>query len=451
MLIEKLFIIFVLLVPVFIVAFSFWRQTYWFVLYWTIIVGAVRKWLLPGYQEIIFFSIHMLLVGVYARFFLLKRRNYSRSSRMLNFMILSLVVWGLISLTNPQMPHWAVGTIGFMIHFYFIPIAYLAPYVIRHPDDLMKGLRNYALFALPILILGMIQYFLPPSHILNRYSSETLDMRIALVGQYTRVTGTFSYISGYTAYLNALIMILMFLIPSVKTKRARVFMLLLFLMTFLNLMMTGSRGPFFISLLSVVLYALISLKLGLRFIFKMLSYFVLTVMIAGAVISQSKAIRSSAREVVNSFWLRTTQNEDIGTRLVDTFTPFKFLGQAGILGNGIGTTYQGVQQFIPETAAMVKDYEEEPERIVLEMGAVGYFLTYGLRLYILVCFVRLFFKLNKRDHKLLALIVFLFQLQFLQLSPLVFNLTTSVFYWFFTGMLFVLPKLERQAIVEKQL
>ena len=91
---------------------------------------------------------------------------------------------------------------------------------------------------------------------------------------------------------------------------------------------------------------------------------------------------------------------------------------------------------------MNRDFEEEPERILLEMGLIGYILCYLLRIALAFQCWRLFHQLRDKDLKLLALCALLFQWQFIHLRNLVFDFTSGVLYWFFIGFLFLLPKLD---------
>jgi len=64
---EKL--IFPLIILVIVFSFFLWKKAVLFVMYWILVVGAVRKWLLPELSDVVFFVGHIILFGVYARFF----------------------------------------------------------------------------------------------------------------------------------------------------------------------------------------------------------------------------------------------------------------------------------------------------------------------------------------------------------------------------------------------
>src|SRR3989338_4907584 len=407
---EKLIVAGLLLPIIFLVTFSVWKKTFWFVLYWAVVVGAIRKWFLPQLADVTLFSIHLFLFGLYCIVFFSKKIKTGKYGRPVTFLIAASILWGCVSFVNPRNPSAAVGVLGLIIYFYFVPFAYALPIAVTSFQELVRGLQRFALFSAPILLLGAVQYSLPADHYLNRYVDES--MYVALVGGAARITSTFSYISGYTAYLNALVMILIFLFVAQKGKSwLRIVFFVLLVLAFINLFMTGSRGPVFIAAISLAVYFMTTIKLGLKFFIKTLVWTLLVLGLVGLTVSQVGSLRVRASTAFNNFMLRTEQAKgDVSGRLEDTFTPFKFLDHAGLLGYGIGTTYQGAVRFVSDWGDMPRDFEEEPERVVLEIGLVGYILTYGLRLVVLFYLLRLFFALKIREHKLLALSAFLFQI-----------------------------------------
>jgi len=430
---------------VFLVSFIFWKKAVIFTMYWILLVGAVRKWLIPEVSDYIFFTPHLILSGVYLRFLgdrilrnypLIKIKKYP-----VNILLGFLILWGILSVFNPRLPSFKVGILGIIVHFYYIPLLFIVHHLFPTKERLLSFLKKYALFSLPILILGIVQFFSPVNSPINRYVVETMD--IAMTGIYPRVTSTFSYISGYTSYLNLLVLILIYLISLRKlSKILNIILYVLIALSIVNLFMTGSRGPVGISIISIALYFIIALKLGFTFIKKFLWRIIFIVSTVVLLITSTYL----AKEAYEGFMERGRSTEDVLPRIVDTFTPFKFLKEAGLIGYGIGSTYQGAERLGLNWGDMPRDFEEEPERIVLELGLIGYLLVYGLRLLFLIYFWKLFKKLKDIDLKLLALCSLLFQLQFFHFNNLVFNLTSGFFYWFLVGFLFLLPKLDQKDI-----
>lgn len=422
----------------------FWKKTVLFLMYWTVLAGAIRKWFFPQFSDITLFSSHFLLLGVYGRFLVRGMKFPPRSSVFLFFTIV-LSFWCLISLFNPRLPDMRVGVVGIVIHLFFIPLALIVPYIFSSKKKLLYFIKNYTFFSTPVLILGIVQYFSPVDSHINRYVAES--MARATVGTHARITGTFPYVTGYTSYLKILILLWVYLMSIREAGPLfRMRLVLLGPLIAINLFMTGSRGPVGISFIAILLYIVIATRLWVTFLSKLAMRFILIATISLAVFYTWEEGKEAFKEAYSAFRERVENTDDIPRRLVDTFTPFKFAREAGLLGYGVGTTYQGTLRFNIDWGTMPRDFEEEPERIVLELGVIGYFVVYLFRLYLLLAFWNLYRKLRDRDLKLLALIILLFEVQFLQLTPLVFNLTTGFFYWFFSGFLFLLPRLDRISI-----
>jgi hypothetical protein len=81
-------------------------------------------------------------------------------------------------------------------------------------------------------------------------------------------------------------------------------------------------------------------------------------------------------------------------------------------------------------------------RIVLELGPIGFIFWYGLRVSLLIALMSTFWKLKRPFLRQLALAAFF--IQAIQISgTLVFHHTFSVYYWFLSSFIFLLPRLEQ--------
>jgi len=115
---EKL--IFPLIILVIVFSFFLWKKAVLFVMYWILVVGAVRKWLLPELSDVVFFVGHIILFGVYARFFgdrILKKQRIIPANPS-NFLIFLLLLWGILSILNPNLPSFQIGILGLVVHFF---------------------------------------------------------------------------------------------------------------------------------------------------------------------------------------------------------------------------------------------------------------------------------------------------------------------------------------------
>ncbi len=175
----------------------------------------------------------------------------------------------------------------------------------------------------------------------------------------------------------------------------------------------------------------------------------LRIIIAGGALTAAFLIFSpQGKTIYENFTNRVKTTQDISARVVDSLLGLKFNDKAGLFGYGIGTTYQGAHRFVSNWGDMPRDFEEEPERVDLELGLVGYCLVYLLRLFIVFYSFVIFLKLKTAALKALALSFTMYQLQFIFISILVFHITAHFFYWFMVGIIFLLPVLEKKYMAE---
>jgi hypothetical protein len=436
----------IIIMVVFLGSIIFWKKAVILTLYWLTVVGAVRKWLLPELSEYLFFTPHAILLGAYIRFlgdWIIGKYTPIIKQQAINILLGDLVVYGIFNAFNPMHPDLRVGVLGVIVHFYFIPLMFIVPYVFETKEKFINFLKMYSLFSLPLLLLGVKQFFSPVHDPINIYVTKTLD--IATTGRFPRVTSTFSYISGYTTYLNFIALIMVYLLSIRKlTRISTLFISFLLPLSIVNLFMTGSRGPVGVTIIAIGLYLMLVLSRTNTGYLRFLPRIILAIGIIFVIFINTE-IGKSAYE---GFMERATKREDIAPRIVETFRPFKFIEQTGLIltlvGYGIGSTYQGALKFVHDWGDMPRDFEEEPRRIVLELGLIGYILVYSLRLLFLLLSWKIFKTLKDSDLKPLALCSFLYQVQFFHFFNLVFNYTANFYYWFLIGTLYLIIKFDRE-------
>lgn len=438
-----------------LLAYFFWKKALILFILWILLAGAVRKWILPQVSDVVFLFGHAILAGAYIRYF--KEKFTERSELFIrhpiNTFLAFLVLWGFACAINPQLPNILVGILGLVIHFYFIPLLYVLPYALNDKQQLIRLLKIFVLVSIPIIGLGIVQFFLPPEHILNIYAGEGTDFEVALVGGHARVTSTFSYISGYAVYLGFLVLITVYLL-SIRRSSLFFTIILYFVLSFstLSLLMTGSRGPAAFTIGGAVLYLFISGIFSLNFLRK--SYVPLLIGIVFVYLFFN--FTPLGKSVTNAFMARASDPEDIIPRIEETYTaPFDFFKYAGVYGFGIGTTYQGATALGHDPGTYVrkigiKGIEQEPGRIMLEVGLVGFILIYLVRILFVKYFWDLYRKLRDPElrHFALACLLFIFPFA-LGIPNLVFDHTSSIFYWYTIGFFFVLQKLDKQSEYRK--
>jgi O-antigen ligase len=88
-------------------------------------------------------------------------------------------------------------------------------------------------------------------------------------------------------------------------------------------------------------------------------------------------------------------------------------------------------------------WEEESERLVIELGLLGFIIIVLLRVSIFVFAVKTFKSLTDSSLKQIALIIIVLQLpSVMAFSPVTFNWLENVFYWTGVGLLVALKQVE---------
>ncbi|MBK6931258.1 MAG: hypothetical protein IPH12_10485 [Saprospirales bacterium] len=291
-----------------------------------------------------------------------------------------LIFSGLLLLmaANPLNQTIYHGIFGILLHLGFLLFGfhYLENRQLYCWDRLMGLLM--LVFAVEV-ILGMVQYNLPRNHFINRYAAEGATS-IAYVGERARVTGTFSYVAGFTSWLfftNIWIWSL-----ALRRKSIQVITILTALAILASLI-SGARAA-----------------LGFTFLFAVFLYYtvlgrispprIILVILTGALIGISAFQNSPfVREAWDNFYSRIEdgiRDQEFGRRTFGVLEEvINYRGDYPILGSGLGGTYQGARSLWGESYILKRygGYEEEPERIVLEGGLVLFFLRTILLIYML--------------------------------------------------------------------
>jgi hypothetical protein len=427
-----------------------WKQALQVAMVLVILEGAMRKWLFPGAQDLVYFAKDVVLLGAYAGF--LRSREWQRfqppAMPALRIALVAGVVFGLFEIFNTALPNLLVGVLGWKAYFFYVPLLYVLPAAFDSDVLLARFLRRYALLSIPVGLLALAQFFSPSSSALNTYArgGEAVEGAAGYVttfgtSAFVRVTATFSYISGYASYLFATAILLLALLSTLKWRfKGHLNVYLALGMTLLGMLMSGSRGPVFTLALLFPFYWYLAvvrerqggaifgrLVIGLGVLAVFLSY-------AGS-------------QALSAFEGRAVGSEDAASRFTAPFqAPFNILPDAGLLGYGIGATHQTAaavtQGIAPYSWLNGLSAEVETGRIMLELGPVGFILIYWARIYLIFFALRQVLRLRTSFHRAIATSAFLFFLAELP-GGVVFDVTTDIYFWFFAGLLLTVMKLDR--------
>jgi hypothetical protein len=129
--------------------------------------------------------------------------------------------------------------------------------------------------------------------------------------------------------------------------------------------------------------------------------------------------------------------------------PLRVLPDVGLFGFGIGAAHQAATALaggpIPFVWLRGLAVEAESGRIMLELGPMGFVLLYFLRLYMVLFAFRQVLTLRTSFHRALAtssLLFFLVQIP----GTIVFDVTSSLYFWTSGGLLLTAMKLDREAV-----
>jgi hypothetical protein len=424
-----------------------WRTAIQLALVLMVFEGAIRKWLVPGAQDLIYFAKDVLLLGAYVGFFRDRPRLRLRLPALpALYVVLALAaLLGLLQIFNPALPNLLVGIFGFKAYFFYVPLLFVVP--AAFPDDaaLYRFLRRYALLAIPVSLLAVAQFFSPASSPLNTYARSGEDAYVATFGSstYVRVTATFSFITGYTTYLLAMAILILGLLGAGRWRfRGHLPMFGALGMTLLGMLMSGSRGPVLLLLLLFPFYWWLAVirERGGGATFSRL-------VLALALMAGTLSLTS--QKAVDAFLGRAAGVSDVSNRVSSPLlSPFELLPDAGLVGFGIGATHQTAMTLAPNVVPYSWLHgllvEVESGRVMLELGPIGFLLIYFTRLYLTVYAFLQARRLRTRFHRAMATASFLFLLAAIP-GGVVFDVTSDLYYWFFAGLLMLVVRLDREA------
>ena len=395
-----------------------------------IVEGAIRKWILPEYSNEVFAVKDVILLLAFISYVGQRPVRMPKASDLAIWLFWALAVVVYAGIGGFSL----VSLIGLRYYLAPLPLLLIIPELIRNPEDLDRAAVWAVRLAIPIGILGVIQYFSPPDSRLNSYawSTEEIGSTFGVEGGLTpdrpRVTGTFSYISTYASFLSV-VWVLGWLsaLHSARKFDRRLAGFTLILVGF-NMAMNGSRALLLVAAISGLPFAIALIRqLGTfrtQFIF---AAFLATVVYVGESIFEPFALtadRGDAEEAATRVW---------GAVL----TPYYTLSEIDLVGQGIGTTFGGFEQ-LGYRVSLAFD-EINLDRVGIELGVVGYVFVLGLKLMMLVKTFAVYTRERSARLRHWALAALLIQLSTSWQIP-IYNSIAAVFYFSAFGLVYWIQK-----------
>jgi len=414
---------------------------------WILLEGIFRKWVLPSLAVQLFAVKYLLFLLTYLTYFFHKP-NLEKLRYPYQLFITLFIIWCLFQITNnPLNAPPLIIIFGYINYLFFIPLVIVTISYFNKIEKIEKLIQVLAWVSLPMYIIGIIQYFSPSDHFINSLVND--EQSFSKVSIYIRSNSIFTFVKNYNSYLLLVIPLFICRIFYLLEQNKKItFYLLLLLLGTLNMFMTASRLPIFLlGVFILIIFGYIFLQIsGLRK--SILTIFVLMIMSSIGLYIFNGTFRLS----IDSFFDRIEMTEMVAQkgieggyssedRLIDRLDIFKFSNEAGMLGFGMGTTYQGTGFFLSKKREDIK-YEEEGERVVLEIGVIGGIMAILMRLFIFTFSLRFLFKIRSIKYLLLTL-PFILQLipPLFFLNSITFSYIDCFIYWFSFGIILALKNL----------
>jgi hypothetical protein len=433
---------------------ALWQKLIWIVMFLVVLEGALRKWVLPGFQAQLFFVKDALLIAAYIGFLASSSKPGAelRVIAPLRILVTLSFVYFTLELLNPNSPSLLVSVSGLKSYLLYMPLAFVVPYMFSSTEDLEKKLRTYAFLMIPFAALGLVQFSFPPDHWINGYlshDSENLRIGDLFGGEVVivRSIGTFSYIGGYTAFLTVTFYLAAGLVAKNRWRISGNYWPLILLVTSLAAMFTtGSRAPIW------GLIATCPLILWIWNYARLLSITQIAKMVAVIAVIGILA-QLLASDAFDAYSSRADKAADTSDRLLSPITEaYGALGVMGPLGMGMGTTSGGALTIMGTREFWWLNgmfFEIETARVLQETGIIGFILVYAARLWLLMKAITLGIRFRTPLYSALSGVVAGLFVQDM-IGFVINNATVGIYHWFAAGLLFAMYRLEAEHAVRTQ-
>lgn len=367
-----------------------------------ILEGAIRKWLTDASTVPLILLRDLLAVYTVVRAFM---RGHFGSQRLLAQLMLAwsavVIGWGLLQMTLGE-SNFAVWLIGmrFWLLYWWFALAAAAGMSERDYLASVRVLLGALVLTAPLVIL---QRYSPPGAFVNKMLDTEADDIFVVVAGVVRTTGTFSFTSGFTMFVNACAPFALGAFEARKRKQwHRILALGVFGALVVCTLVSGARasflytgGMFAMFLLGNLMFAPMRRK-GIALVAAVLS----VIAIAGLAF-----VFQGAVDAIQERFAVASESEDLFTRILSIF-----LGEPGVfdrvtwLGAGIGIG-SNLAQFVSFGNRMVFVYaESEAGRTLIEGGLAGG-LFIMVKLTLIVCGLGVAFKRSVQTRAVFPMLV----------------------------------------------
>ncbi len=421
---------------------SIWKILVYGTLLLNITEGALRKWILPGSSQLVYFAKDSVLIAAYVAFIFSggSRTNFRTKAVTMLWLLAAIVIF--LDAFNPNVGSVVVGIFGIKCYLLYIGLIYLGSELFEDWVTFQRFIRWQVILALAICFLGIAQFGSPAESQINRYATGDEQVIVTFGTDATvRITGTFAYITGHVFFVFVSIALATGLLGTSRKRINYLLSIATLVLCVGNIWMSGSRSA---GVMAAVFTAAVLAWFGFqqnRVALRLRTLLVVAIALAAftattwfnkAYTAYLDRIETSDDEVID----RLFQHHEVFGLLLD---------YAGLTGYGTGITHPGAaaleQGLNLKPSEPVPLFEAEYARVLVELGWVGAFLWYLVRIALLFAIWRVYRELRTPELKCWAFVIFLVHLLTLNTS-VVLNHTFAIYYWLLAGIAFGLPRLE---------
>jgi hypothetical protein len=416
-----------------------WRWSVQVALVITVFEGVLRKWVFPGAGQYIYFLKDFVLLGAYIGYYTAAIPKRSGLNPALKITLVLGCAAVVLQAFNPNLGSIVTGVFGIKAYLWYVPLLWILPEVFRNKSELFRFTDWFIRLAVPLGILAMVQFQAPLDSPLNAYAANTEAVSsFGEDGTHAQVTGTFSYIAGYTSFLFFTFCLLAANLlgsqkPIVVWSNAAILCLVLG-----NMCMSGGRKNFVCIGLSLAVLSVVVLKHR-----QMLPGLHRTLLAVAVAVGLALMLFDTA---VDAMMYRARSNEDFIERTMLFMPLIDNLKKLGLDSYGAGLTLAERSELwsalnVAPPRSLPPSMDFEANQVLVELGAVGFLAWYSLRIALLWALWATWQRLQDPRLKVLAAGAFTFHLAHLYLSTYL-NHIANLYLWFMAGFILLLPRLD---------
>src|SRR5262245_20512794 len=358
--------------------------------------GAGRKFLPQIPPVAFYFFKDVILLFGYLRFRRPPFVNAVNSWLYRGFRVVWIIgfCWTVIEVFNPDQTSFPLGVLGLRSYWLW----WAAPPIVASilDDEKEKRRALYVLLGTAVIVsvLGAIQFASPASAPINAYATmggEEVATAVVVSTGRSRVSSTFSYVSGFSDFNILIPPLIMSLGLDARDRRLRLSAIVVTCMTAAVVPMSGSRASVLLGLavLAIAVWSarLVTTRLGRR------------IFLGGAAAGVLAVVAFPEAFVgVQSRFRNQEETQGRYIQVAAAAVPPLAMAIYDYPAFGLGT---GMQQNARATMGVPVKYnvEAEPGRYLVELGVVGFVFVWLAKLGLAVALARAYFVLKRAGRR----------------------------------------------------